>query len=248
MERKEFKELDKSLRKQKIVDTAADLFHKQGYRATTIDNIANQLGVTKGAVYNYVNCKEEILFIIYKNVLQRAFEDINRIRTTDLPPDEKLRMIIKNQINIIINNLSLMFVFFTEETQLPKEYYQIVRAKKKEYDQIIQKIIEEGISLGIFEEVDPQLLSYAINGICNWIYKWYHPKVPYSSDKIADEFIKIIERSYLRSDRKGTLAKTVRQRGTRNDVISHLAEKWTKQYREVMELLERLGDTSVVKR
>ncbi len=240
MEQQAFRELDRSLRKQKIIDIAVGLFHKQGYRTTTFDDIAEQLGITKAAIYHYVDSKEEILFIIYNQVLQKAFEETNRIKAMDLPLDAKLRLIIRNQISIVIKNLPLMSVFFTEETQLPEKYYRMVREKKKEYDRIIQKIIEEGISLGIFEDVDPRLLTYAINGTCNWIYKWYHLKLPYTPDKIAEELIRILERSYLCADRaKPPIARL--NRGEKiEEVISYLAERWRHQFKEMMDLLEGL--------
>lgn len=240
MGQQSFRELDRSLREQKIISTAVELFHKQGYRTTTIDNIAKQLGITKGAIYHYVGSKEEILFIIYNQVLQKAFEETKRIKAMDLPLDAKLRLIIRNQISIVIKNLPLMSVFFTEETQLPEKYYRMVRDKKKKYDRVIQRIIEEGNSLGIFEDVDPRLLTYVINGTCNWIYKWYHLKLPYSPDKIAEEFIQILERSYLRAVRARPTIASLNRGEKIEEVISYLAERWKNQYKEMMDLLEGL--------
>jgi AcrR family transcriptional regulator len=206
MGHKTFRDLDKSQRRQKIIDTAVELFHKRGYRSTTLDDLAQELGITKAALYHYVESKEELLFIIYTQALNSIFLETKKIASTNLPPDKKMREIIRNHIkNIIIRNLSLFFVFFTEENQLPDKYYRMVKEKKREYDQIIQNIIQEGISSGIFENDDPRLLSYGIIGMCNWLYKWYQPKIPYSADAIADQFIKILERGYLRKDKKGII-------------------------------------------
>jgi len=203
MGQQSFRELDKSLRRQKIIDTAVELFHRRGYRSTTLDDLAQELGITKAALYHYVESKEELLFIIYTQALNSIFLETRQIASMDLPPDEKLREIIRNHIkNIIIQNLSLFFVFFTEENQLPEKYYRMVREKKREYDRIIQEIIEEGISSGLFEEEDPRLLCYGIVGMCNWLYKWYQPRISYSADDIADQFIRILERGYLRKEKE----------------------------------------------
>jgi len=63
--RPDFKMLDKSVRRQKIIDTAADLFQKKGYSSTTLDDVAKELGVSKAAIYHYVSRKDELLSIIF---------------------------------------------------------------------------------------------------------------------------------------------------------------------------------------
>ena len=109
----EFKGLDKSLRKQKIIDTAASLFHRNGYASTSLDDVAGELGISKAALYHYVGSKDELLSIIYTQAFENVFKDTYEISGLDLPPDEKLRLIIRNHINnIIIKDLSMFSVFF----------------------------------------------------------------------------------------------------------------------------------------
>jgi AcrR family transcriptional regulator len=193
-----FRKQDKSLRRQMIVDAAVELFRKKGYQTTTLDDVAGELGITKAALYHYVDGKEDLLFTVFNEAVAAIFEGTNRIVAVELPPDEKLRMIIRNHIeNIVIGNQSLMYVFFAEDNQLPERYQSWVRQKKREYDEVVQKIIVEGIEEGVFEPHDPRLLSYAILGMINWAYQWYRPELPFSPAQIADLFIEVLERGYL---------------------------------------------------
>ena len=115
----EFKGLDKSQRKQKIIDTAASLFHRKGYASTSLDDVAGELGISKAALYHYVGSKDELLSIIYTQAFENVFKDTYEISGLDLPPDEKLRLIIRNHINnIIIKDLSMFSVFFSEESHV----------------------------------------------------------------------------------------------------------------------------------
>ena len=172
-----FKSLDKSLRKQRIIDTAASLFHRKGYASTTLDDVAGELGISKAALYHYVGSKDELLSIIYTQAFENVFKDTYEISGMDLPPDEKLRFMIRNHINnIIIKDLSMFSVFFSEESQLPEKDFKKIREEKKKYTRIVEEIIAEGISLGMFKKADPNLQAYAILGMCNWIYKWYKPQ------------------------------------------------------------------------
>ena len=202
----EFKGLDKSIRKQKIINTAASLFHHKGYASTTLDDVAGELGISKAALYHYVGSKDELLSIIYTQAFENVFNDTYKISGMDLPPDEKLRLIIRNHINnIIIKDLSMFSVFFSEESQLPEKDFKKIREEKKKYTRIVEEIITEGISQGMFKKTDSNLQAFAILGMCNWIYKWYKPKkADYTPDQIADHFISLLQNGYLESPASST--------------------------------------------
>lgn len=195
----DFKSLDKNLKTQKIIDTAAELFHKKGYRATTLVDVSKELGLTHAALYHYVSSKEELLTEIYIQVLQKLFEITIRISKMDLSPAEKLRLIIREHITgVIIKSLPMIAVFFTEENQLPEKAFRKITKEKNKYTKIIEKIIEEGIAEGSFRKVDPKLETYSILGMCNWVYKWYKPGDNYyGPDQIIDHFIGLIEGGLL---------------------------------------------------
>ena len=201
-----FKGLDKSLRIEKIINTAAELFHQKGYRSTTLDDVSKELGITKAAIYHYVSSKEKLLSRIYIQALENIFKNTHKIAGRNLPPDMRLRLIIKNHIKaIIIQSISMFSVFFTEENQLPEKEFRKIQDEKKKYTQIVEKIIEEGISEGLFKMTDPRLQAFAIIGMCNWVYKWYKPgRSTYTPDQIADHFVGLLERGYLKSNKQET--------------------------------------------
>ena len=203
----QFRTLDKSLRVQKIIDTAAALFHKQGYRSTSLDDVSKELGITKAAIYHYVSSKEKLLSKIYILALENIFRNTYKIAGKDLPPDIRLKLIIQNHIKgIIIQSISMFSVFFTEENQLPQKEFKKILDEKKKYTRIVERIIEDGISQGIFRKADPRLQANAIIGMCNWVYKWYKPgKSPYTPDQIADHFVGLLETGYLKSDKDDVL-------------------------------------------
>ena len=242
----EFKGLDKSIRKQKIIDTAASLFHRKGYASTSLDDVAGELGISKAALYHYVGSKDELLSIIYTQAFDNVFKDTYEISGMDLPPDEKLRVMIRNHINnIIIKDLSMFSVFFSEESQLPEKDFKKIRAEKKKYTRIVAEIIAEGISLGMFKKADPNLQAYAILGMCNWIYKWYKPqKTTYTPEQIADDFISLLEYGYIESPAAGaaTEINTAAKMLTFKDAKSEkpLLKQLKDQCSRLIELIEEL--------
>ena len=191
----DFKGLDKSLRKHRILDTAARVFHQKGIRTATLDDVAQELGLTKAALYHYFSSKEDLLSAIYIQALENFFAKAYEIGAMGLRPREKLRLLIRNHIQgIIIENLPMFAVFFSEENQLSERNFQKIRQEKRKYTRVVVDIIQEGIDRGGFRKLDPTLMAYGIIGMCNWIYKWYKPDPgSQSPERIADLFVDLLE-------------------------------------------------------
>ena len=245
-----FKGLDRSLRKQKIIDTAADLFQKKGYSTTTLDDVAKELGVSKAALYHYVSRKDELLSIIYAHSIKNIFMGTFEILDMDLPPNEKLRLFIHNHIkNIIIKSLPMFAVFFSEENQLLEKDYQKIRKEKKKYNHILEEILKEGVSKGVFKKVDVKLQSYAILGMCNWVHKWYKPdRSKYTSEQIADHFTNLLERGYIKNH---ILEENIDRRAGKSDkrkkgpdIQKQTLHKLKSQCIELIRLIEEIAKPS----
>jgi AcrR family transcriptional regulator len=233
-----FKGLDRSIRMQKIVEAATSLFHRKGYKATTLEEVAKELGLTKAALYHYIPGKEKLLSIIYRQAFEKIFHRIYEISAQDISPKEKLRQIIRDHIcNIITSNIAMFSVFFAEENQLPSKDFQKIRAEKRKYTKLVMNIIEEGVAQGVFKPVDARLQAYAILGMCNWIYKWYKPdKGVYAPEQIAEQFIALLESGYLAEPGSQSLA------SQRASAVARQTYKELKLLGEQLStLIERLG-------
>ncbi|MBW1854664.1 MAG: TetR family transcriptional regulator [Deltaproteobacteria bacterium] len=239
-----FRMLGKDQKKQKIIDTAAELFHKKGYRSTSLDHISKELGITKAAIYHYVYSKEEILSIIYIQVLRNIFKNTNKILESDLPPNEKLRLILRNHVkNIIIQPLSMMCVFFSEENQLPEKEFRKIQEEKNKYNHIVEKIIVEGISLSLFRKTDPKLQTFGILGMCNWVYKWYKLDGNfYTPDQIADHFVGLLERGYLKNNKQemSNVPKSQREREGQGKSKKRIYRRLRAQCTELSKLIDEM--------
>ncbi len=223
----DFKGLEKSVRKQKIIDTAIRVFHEKGFRTATLDDVASELGLTKAALYHYVVSKEELLSTIYIQALKSFSLNADDIGVKELSPAEKLRLLIRNHIiHIIIGNLPMFAVFFSEENQLPPDDFQKIREEKRKYTRVVQAIIEDGIRQGQFRPIDSKLQTYAIIGMCNWLYKWYKPEnSPYTPDEIADHFIALLENGYIKGSTYGTNAEPVEYISRKRELLENLKEE-----------------------
>lgn len=154
---------------------------------------------SKPTLYHYVSSKENLLSQIYIQAMESFFSYVYEIPSMDLSPVEKMRVFLRRHLRtVVMDNLAIFSVFFSEENQLPFENFQKIQAEKKKFTRVVEEIIQDGIDKGYFQRLNPKLTAYAIIGMCNWLYRWYKPGTSlFSPDEIADQFISLLENGYL---------------------------------------------------
>lgn len=177
-----------------IVATASDLFARNGFGATSLDDIGESLGVTKGALYYHIKNKEEILKLIFMTVLTVSEEPLRQIAQAELPPDEKLRRAVAHHVAVAADRSPAMTVFYREDVHLTGPFAREIAARKKAYERLFEKIIEEGVTLGRFRrDIDPKIATFGILGMCNWLSQWYRQGGAYNPQQIANFFSQMAE-------------------------------------------------------
>jgi TetR/AcrR family transcriptional regulator, cholesterol catabolism regulator len=197
-ERKPGKVKRERLTQKAIVAAAAELFARNGFGATSLDDIAAVLGATKGALYYHVKNKEEILRLIYLTVLTASEEPLRRIVEADLPPGEKLQQAIEHQAAVAADRSPSMTVFYREQPHLTGPFAKEIILRKKAYERYFEQIIEEGQAAGVFQtSIDPKIATFGLLGMCNWLSQWYRSDGQYSPQQIAAMFVNMVENGLI---------------------------------------------------
>ena len=182
---------------EEILRVAADKFGKQGYQATTLDEIAAAAGISRAAFYLYFPNKEELLHRMYTQVIATSQAAVEQIAAEHLPVSEKLRRIIRHQVRYMAANIPLTQVFFSEIFNLRPELGQWVRSANRAFGEVIERVVNEGVQTRELIPLHPKQFTYALMGMCNWMYRWYRPGGEWTPDTVAEEFIRILESGYL---------------------------------------------------
>lgn len=180
-----------------ILQAAADLFRERGYRATTLDDIARRLGMSKASLYGYFAAKEEILAAISRETMEMFSRGLREISRRSLPPDEKLRQVVHRHVELVLAHRSFLAVFFGEEANFPARFARELARQKDRYDKKVAAIIEEGIRQGVYRRVPARLIVYAVLGMVNWLHKWCDPAGPLGAEEIARAYLEFVERGIL---------------------------------------------------
>lgn len=171
-------------RKQQILAAASEVFARLGY-AATIDQIAEEMGVTKGHIYYYFSSKQEILFQIFHQAMDFFLKEIAAANDERLPADQRLKSVLKAHIIAICENRAIMTVFMDLRRDLLPEHWREIAASRNYYERLIQGLIKEGIDAGYFVPENEKILSYTILGSINWVYVWFQEKGEFNKEQIA---------------------------------------------------------------
>jgi TetR/AcrR family transcriptional regulator, cholesterol catabolism regulator len=182
----------RTISRQKIVETARRLFREEGYRGTTLDKVAAELGVTRAALYYWVRSKEALLCEIHEEALDLLVMNFRSVEMQDMPPADKLRHAIRNHVLVVATNLEAVAVFFQDEAALPEALARRIADRKRDYDHRIQGLVKAAQQEGtIRSDVEPLVVVMSLMGMCNWLYHWYRPGGRVKPEKLADEVVKI---------------------------------------------------------
>jgi AcrR family transcriptional regulator len=188
--------------KDTITRVAIELFHRKGYFATSISEIASRCGIQKASIYYHYPSKENILFHIHTITLEELTGYLRGNLEGLEGVEARMRAAVRSHVRFHLNRQKETFIANSELRGLTPEHYREVVEKRDEYEQIFQHIIQQGCDSGVFTAIDVKILSYAILTLCNAGAIWFKPKGRHPVDTIAE----IYERFVLRGLKTGHLA------------------------------------------
>ncbi|TCP52325.1 TetR family transcriptional regulator [Tumebacillus sp. BK434] len=171
---------------EEIVLAAVKLFEKKGYHATSVQDIADAVGLQKGSLYHYISGKEDLLL----GVAQRAITEFNlrmeRILAEAVSSQEKMKKAMEMHLGLITHDVQLSTVLLRESVALGEKPQQVVLEATDLYLNLWTRLIEEGIERGEFRPGHARMTALAVLGACNWVYRWYQEEGALSADKVAE--------------------------------------------------------------
>lgn len=171
--------------KQAILDAAVRLFQTKGYINTSMDEIAEAVGLTKGGLYHYVDKKGDLLKEIHDQILDAFFERISDAMGKEDAPEKKIGKWIEAHATVTHDYLGHLKVFFTEIDNYSEEMLAATVRKRDQAQGMLIEILLSGISAGkIRADINPKIVSFLFLGMMNWLYIWYRPRGPLSLEEI----------------------------------------------------------------
>jgi AcrR family transcriptional regulator len=195
--------IETGARRREIDEVASELFHANGYAATSVRDIARALDIQGASLYAHVASKEDLLWSIvdqaataFEQAAERALAD-----TVSDDPVERLAAIVEAHVETITADPERSSVFVTEWRHLSPDRRDAIGLRRDAYEGRLRDLIAEGQAIGAFAAVDPTLAATFVLTALNGIATWYRPDGRLSADRIADHYVELALRSLLEDHR-----------------------------------------------
>ena len=182
--------------RQEILRTAARLFQQRGYDATSMNDVAAALKLSKGGLYHHFQSKDEILYEIMNHAMEITQERVlNPVRSI-ADPEERLRALIRLHIEVVLSPRDReITVMLHENHPLPPALRKRINARKKDYIHFLESLMTEVQNKAQHQtrgKVSPRAAAFALLGMINWIYQWYKPEGELQAQNLVPQFTDLI--------------------------------------------------------
>lgn len=180
------------LKREAILSAAGRLFYEKGYNATTLDAVAAEAGLSKPAIYDHFDSKQNILNALYHRTMDAtlaAFEDFDEDRFT---PTEGLRELAVRFVHVVIGAREGVGFFWRGDRDIPQLDKERAKEFRREFERVFLSVIGRGVESGEFHVADTRLAMTCIEGMINWIYVWYREDGRLSADQVAERMSELI--------------------------------------------------------
>lgn len=189
-----------ALKRARTVAAAVELFYENGYENTTLEAIAQSLGVTKPFIYAHFSSKVELLAEICSRGIASSQEAMEGILHLDMTPTEKLDLLSERFVTAVLESRKHIAIFSREEKNLTPADFDRINAMRRDFDHKLSALLKEGIAAGEFDIDDPHVVALAIGGMVSWAYVWYRTNGRLSQAELAQS-MKVLILNMVRARR-----------------------------------------------
>ena len=177
-------------RKDDLTREAARLFAERGFHGTSMDALAQALGVQKGSLYSLTGSKQELLYATMREGASAFHAALDAV-PEDAPAFERVRLALRGHLRVVSEQLDVATVFIREWRYLEDAYRDEIREERRRYEERWRALFREGVESGGFRtDLDAGAAALLVLSAANWAYTWLTPDR--DTDELADRFLAIL--------------------------------------------------------
>ncbi|MBW4708475.1 TetR/AcrR family transcriptional regulator [Roseobacter sp. YSTF-M11] len=177
----------------KVRDAALTLFARHGFAAVSMRQIAREVGVQVGALYNYTPDKQTLLFDLmqsHMDALLEAFSD-----DPAMPPRDRLHNFVRFHIRFHHDRPDAVFIAYMELRNLTPENFTNIEALRKRYEDKLEAILRAGVSSGVFDVADTKIATLAVIAMLTGVNTWFRSGGRLSLQDVEDQYWQMVRKA-----------------------------------------------------
>src|SRR5271170_6203758 len=186
-------------RLEEVLQSAANIFFAKGFHATSIEEVARDVGMLKGSLYYYIKSKDDLLFKLLLAGIEDGDAYIAKQIDLEGDPVEQLERAVRAQIDYIIQNRVQFGLFLHEFDSLSgKRQHKLISVMSR-YNSRFVELVRRGQEQGKLMDGEPWLIVNGILGMCNWLYRWYDTDHISDPEQVKQIFLRMLLRGICKS-------------------------------------------------
>ncbi|WP_026555954.1 TetR/AcrR family transcriptional regulator [Arthrobacter sp. 35W] len=173
---------------QSVLLVAVDVFNRHGYEATSMGILAENLGISKSAIYHHVPSKEDLLRLALEEALGSLENVLLRPGATSGAPDARLEFVLRGTIAVLADKLPFVTLLLRLRGNTDMEREAL--ARRRDFDSTIAELVAAAQQDGSLRtDIAPKTITRLLFGTINSIVEWYKPGGPITAGRLADDVI-----------------------------------------------------------
>ena len=172
-----------------LLVVAVAVFNERGYEATSMDELAGRLGITKSAIYHHVRSKGELLGIALDRALDGLFAVTAEPGVSAGPAIARLEYVVRGSVRVLATQLPFVTLLLRVRGNSPVE--RAALSRRREFDRIVAGLVAAAVEEGsVRSDIDPAVIARLLLGAVNSLTEWYRPDGGLSPDGLADALVR----------------------------------------------------------
>ncbi len=173
-----------------LLSVAVKVFNEKGYDGTSMEALAQRLGITKSSIYHHVSGKEELLDLALSRALNGLFAVTTEAQVTTGRSIDRLEHLVRRSVHVLVTELPYVTLLLRVRGNSAVERHAL--ARRREFDDIVATLVTQAAAEGdLRPDIEPALLSRLLFGLVNSLIEWYRPRGGTSPDQVAEAIVRM---------------------------------------------------------
>jgi AcrR family transcriptional regulator len=189
-----------------IYRVAAEIMCRKGYEATSMNDIAEAVGLTKAGLYHYIRGKEDLLFEIMSFGMDMVDEDVIAPAREIADAQLRLETIVGRHSRRIMEQGGAVTILLEEMSALTPAHQRVIRNRKRAYFKLVRDTLDQLSAEGKLRDLDPTVAAFSLFGMILWTSRWYRHGGELTPEQAVSDVIDMAANAVLTSGRQDRAA------------------------------------------
>ncbi len=179
----------------RIRSAALSLIARHGFAAVSMRQIAAEVGVQAGALYNYTPDKQTLLYELMRTHMEALLEARTQECDERAGPAARLENFTRHHIRFHIERPDEVFIAYMELRSLTPENFAEIERLRRAYEDELEAILRDGVAADVFAVADPRVATYAVIAMLTGVNTWYRPGGRLSLEEVEGLYWEMVRKA-----------------------------------------------------